>query len=121
MRQRRGPGQAGCASHCSKARREPVVRWLPAEKLQDRGCARVVDLDVINSAIGMEIEIHLDRAGDPGAVFNLFAPGDTNRGEEAGIVIAITSQPNINAGAPVRAAPALSVFILRLPRPDLAC
>ena len=64
---------------------------FPAEKLQYRGCARVVDLDVINPAIGMEIKIHLDRAGDPGAVFNLFAPGDTNRGEEAGIVIAITS------------------------------
>ena len=54
-----------------------------------------MDLDVINPAIGMEIEIHLDRAGDPGAVFNLTAPGDANRGEEAGIVIAITSQPNI--------------------------
>ena len=44
-----------------------------AEKLQDRGCARVVDFDVTNPAIGMEIEIHLDRAGDPGAVFNLIA------------------------------------------------
>ena len=55
-------------------------------------------LDVINTAVGMEVEIHLDRAGDPGAILDLFAPSNANCSEETGIVITITRQSHIQSG-----------------------
>ena len=76
-------------------------------------------LDIINSAIGMEIEIHLDRAATR-AVFNLFAPGD-NRGEEAGIVIAITSQPNIQRRRTRAGGAGIIRFHMLTAEADLAC
>ena len=54
-----------------------------------------MDVNVINSTIGMEVEIHFDRAGNPGTILDLFAPRDANCSEETSIVIAITRQPYI--------------------------
>ena len=72
-----------------------MLDGFSAEKLQDGGGLSVMDLDVINSTIGMEVEIHFNRAGNPGTILDLFAPRDANCSEETSIVIAITRQSYI--------------------------